>query len=77
MRINFYLKYEFSHFCDFRSAFFETLQVIRGEDEVPLLPLRKEFVSLLPQQTLLHGGLGPQHLTVVFVIFRASVVVHV
>jgi hypothetical protein len=54
-----YLVDEFAHFCDSWCAFLETLEVVRREDEVPLLPLREELVSLLPQQTFLDRGRGP------------------
>jgi hypothetical protein len=51
--LRFYLKNESSHFCDFRGCLFEAVEVIFGEDEVPLLPSRKQLVPLLPQQALL------------------------
>jgi hypothetical protein len=51
--LQFYLKNESSHFCDFGRGLFEAVEVIFGEDEVPLLPSRKQLVPLLPQQALL------------------------
>lgn len=40
----------------------EAVQVVPGQDEVPLLPPREEFVPLLPQEATfdrLHPGIGP------------------
>lgn len=47
-----YLKDELAHdFGDFGGTLFKALKVIGCQDEIPLFPLRKEFVSLLPKQS--------------------------
>lgn len=59
-----YLVNELAHLGDPGSSSLETLQVVGREDEVALLPLREELVSLLPEKTFSHCGCGPLFLAI-------------